>query len=321
MYKVPVLYIVFNRPKETAISFEALRKIKPAKLYVAADGPRQNHPTDDANTKAVREIIGTIDWECEVKTLYQPENLGCRRAVESCLEWFFENEAQGVIIEDDIIPNKGFFTYSEIMLDRYKDDLNVLSINGCSLGYRNSKIPYGRTNYFNMWGWATWKRSVDVVKKTWSEFDPEASLENDPHIKKNLHLPVLFTDNSIWLKYWQKLFRNVYENKIDTWDYQWCYTVLKTNSFCIRPSQNFIINVGNGEQATHHKFNEAPIFNFVYTADDYSDKKIIPKIDYNYELFHVGAIVNSFYFRSFTKKYLQIYFSYKIEKIKSKFSK
>ena len=82
-----------------------------------------------------------------------------------------------------------------------------------------------------------------------------------------------------------------------------------------------VVNVGNGEQATHHKFTEAPIFNFVYTAEDYTDRLVIPKIDYNYELFYVAAIVNSNYFRSFTKRYVRLYLGYKIANIKSKFKK
>ncbi|MFZ2303665.1 MAG: glycosyltransferase family 2 protein, partial [Minisyncoccia bacterium] len=39
-FSVPILFIIFNRPDTTTRVFETIRKIKPAKLYVAADGPR-----------------------------------------------------------------------------------------------------------------------------------------------------------------------------------------------------------------------------------------------------------------------------------------
>ena len=149
MYTVPILYIVFNRPTETQQSFEALRKIKPSKLYISADGPRQHKPDDFDKSQEVKSIVNKIDWDCEVKKLYHAENRGCRVAVEMAIDWFFENEPEGIIIEDDIIPNNAFFEYCQTMLERYRNDDTILSINGCSLGYQNDKEPYGKTRYFN----------------------------------------------------------------------------------------------------------------------------------------------------------------------------
>lgn len=319
MYQVPILFIVFNRPKETQESLAAIRKIKPAKLYISADGPRQHKPDDLLKSQEVRSIVSEIDWDCEVKTLFHDNNLGCRIAVESALDWFFINEMEGIILEDDIIPNDGFFEFCQTMLERYREDESISSINGCSLGYQNSKDSYGISRYFNMWGWATWRRSLKTVKDTWANYNPEIAIENDHIIKKNLHLPVLFDGNDLWIKYWQQLFIKVYENKINTWDYQWCYTILKTSTFCIRPSDNFVVNIGSGAEATHHTFDEAPIFNFEYTAEHYIDRKPKKlKIDFNYEIFHVGAIVNSHYFKSFTKKYFLLYFKHKIVHLKTR---
>ncbi|HLZ16590.1 MAG TPA: hypothetical protein VKQ08_06095, partial [Cyclobacteriaceae bacterium] len=42
----PVLLVIFNRPETTRLVFEAIRKAKPSKLYVAADGPRDNVKSD-----------------------------------------------------------------------------------------------------------------------------------------------------------------------------------------------------------------------------------------------------------------------------------
>ena len=319
MYTVPILYIVFNRPTETQQSFEALRKIKPSKLYISADGPRQHKPDDFDKSQEVKSIVSKIDWDCEVKTLFHDNNLGCRVAPETALEWFFKNETEGIIIEDDIIPNAGFFEFCQTMLERYRNDPTVFSVNGCSLGYHNPKEPYGATRYFNMWGWATWRRSYELVQKTWSAYTPEMGVDNDPTMKKNLHLPYIFKGNAKWRQHWQGLFNDVYYKRIDTvWDYQWTYTVLKTSQFCIRPSDNFVVNIGSGAEATHHTFDEAPIFNFVYTAPHFSDKKINKlKVDSNFEIFNVAGIVHSHFFRSFTKKYLKLYFEIKTQKLKS----
>ena len=323
MYNTPILYIIFNRPKETSLSFEALRKVKPKKLYISADGPRPNRNDDAENSQKVKDIVAKVDWDCEVKTLYHTKNLGCRVAPETALGWFFENETEGIILEDDIIPNAGFFEFIETMLERYRDDETIFSVNGCSLGFQSEEDAYGITRYFNMWGWATWRRSYETVQQTWPKYNPEIGVENDPVMKTNMHLPVISNGNASWRNYWQGLFNDVFYKRIDTvWDYQWTYTVLKTGKFCIRPSDNYVINVGSGEMATHHTFTDAPIFNFVYTAPNYTDKKPKTlKINYNFELYHLGAMVHSFYFKSLTTRYLRSYLKFKIQHVKSKFKK
>ena len=38
--KTPVLFLIFNRPETTYQVFSSIKKAKPSRLYVAADGPR-----------------------------------------------------------------------------------------------------------------------------------------------------------------------------------------------------------------------------------------------------------------------------------------
>lgn len=89
---VPILLVIFNRPDTVAKVMGVLRKIKPKYLYVAADGPRATRPDERSKTEAAREIAISIDWSCEVKTLFREENMGCRRAVSGAIDWFFEHD-------------------------------------------------------------------------------------------------------------------------------------------------------------------------------------------------------------------------------------
>jgi hypothetical protein len=66
---------------------------------------------------------------------------------------------------------------------------------------------------------------------------------------------------SILQDHWRENFTNVYNGKIDTWDYQWVYTVLSQNGLAIIPNQNLVVNIGFGEEATHTKDSES-----VYSA-------------------------------------------------------
>ena len=105
-----VLFLVFNRLDTTKQVFEAIRKAKPPRLYIAADGPRESKEGEAEKVKAVREyVMSNINWDCEVKTLFRDKNLGCKYAVSGAIDWFFENEEMGIILEDDCLPSQSFF--------------------------------------------------------------------------------------------------------------------------------------------------------------------------------------------------------------------
>jgi hypothetical protein len=251
MYPIPILYLVFNRPKETQQSFEVIRRMKPAKLYVAADGPRTKNQADIINSKKVRDLIEqSIDWDCEVNTLYRDANLGCGKAVQGALDWFFSEVEMGIIIEDDIIPDLSFFEYCKMMLHQYKENQNVFSINGCSLAYKNFNADFGATKFFNMWGWATWRRSNELVKKTWPAYNKAIDFKKGSDFLKTLHLPTIYPQTK-WNYRWEYIFESTKAGKIDTWDYQWVYTCLKNKQYCIRPNLNMINNIGFTDNSTH----------------------------------------------------------------------
>lgn len=54
--KTSVLFLVFNRPDTTKQVFEAIRKAKPPRLYVAADGPRTDKTSEAEKVEQVRRI-------------------------------------------------------------------------------------------------------------------------------------------------------------------------------------------------------------------------------------------------------------------------
>src|SRR4030042_4266219 len=100
-FDVPILILIFNRPETEKKVFEVIRKIKPKVLYVAADGPRKNIKGETKRCYEARKIIDQgIDWKCKIHKLYRNDNLGCKIAVTSAIDWFFENVKEGIILED-----------------------------------------------------------------------------------------------------------------------------------------------------------------------------------------------------------------------------
>lgn len=252
-FKTPILLLIFNRPELTKIVFAKIKEIKPAYLFVAADGPRDINENEICE-QTRRIALNNIDWECKVETLLRNRNLGCKYAVSEAIDWFFSKTNMGIILEDDCLPDISFFPYCEELLDIYKDDERVMHICGSNftMGFTND-LPesYYFSKYAEMWGWASWKRawsSYDVEMKSYNKFKSENQI-ND--IFKNYKIQ----------KFWNSVFNNHIKNNVDTWDYQWIYSVLKNNGLCIVPKYNLVSNIGCIGGATHLSDNKYRVAN------------------------------------------------------------
>lgn len=237
-----VLFLVFNRLDTTKQVFASIKKAKPPRLYVAADGAREGKEGENTKAQAVRDyIMENIDWECEVKTLFRDSNLGCKMAVSGAIDWFFENEEMGIILEDDILPSQSFFWFCEELLIKYKDDMRVGQISGFNYGYKNKDLKYDYffSKYGFIWGWASWRRA-------WNKYD--INMKDFNECKKIDIFDNYFSKNKN-----QQLnnFESVYTNKLNTWDYQWSYSRFINNLYAVVPEINLITNIGFGDDATH----------------------------------------------------------------------
>lgn len=243
MYNIPILFIIFNRLDTTEQVFEQIKKQKPKYLYIAADGPRKNREDDIENCRKTREIVNKIDWDCELKTLFREENLGCGKAVSGAITWFFENVEMGVILEDDCLPHDDFFPYCEELLIKYKDNKAIKMISGDNFqdGIKRSDSSYYFSAYTHIWGWATWRR-------TWQEYD--FSLNN---ISKKQFKNILKQYFSLWneRQVWLDKFVLMKKRVIDTWDYQLSFCIWENRGINIIPNVNLISNIGFGECSTH----------------------------------------------------------------------
>jgi len=236
----PVLFLIFNRLDTTKQVFEMIRKAKPPRLYIGADGPRENIPGEEERVKAVREyVLNNIDWDCDVKTLFRDKNLGCGKAVSQAITWFFENEEMGIILEDDCLPSLSFFWFCEELLKKYKDEEKIMQINGSSfLGSIYIKESYFFSKYNHIWGWASWRRA-------WKHFNMQYPNWEDLFEKIN------YFHSKEEKEYWKKTFKIYFSGKVDTWAYPWTFSVWINNGLSIYPKFNMIRNIGFDTEATH----------------------------------------------------------------------
>ena len=288
---VPVLFLIFNRPDTTKKVFDAISSSRPPRLYVAADGPRRDRISERDLCEQARSIATNVDWACEVKIMFREENLGCRRAVSSAIDWFFENEEEGIILEDDCLPHPTWFRFAEELLERFRDDERIMCISAQHFHGKNHvpNASYFFSRYNHCWGWASWRRA-------WAHYDHNMVLW--PEWRSSEWLLDVGRGSKCFKDYWTQIFDRVHKSEIDTWDYQWTFSCWAQGGLTILPSCNLVRNIGFGQEATHTKSAnsrmELPLEGMVFPlthpqkvirdskADEWTDKNVFGISNYNY---------------------------------------
>jgi cephalosporin hydroxylase/tetratricopeptide (TPR) repeat protein len=238
-----ILFLIFNRPGQTARVFETIRQARPPRLYIAADGARDGVPGESELCRQAREVTEGVDWPCTVTRRYGKKNLGCKLGCSSAVSWFFEQEAEGIILEDDTLPDPSFFGFCAELLERYRDDEQVMHIAGNNFQYGRQRGDgsYYFSIYNHMWGWASWRRA-------WRHYDIDLKL-----------LPAYLVENRIGevledpeaRRFWLYQFVLSHNGEIDSWDYQWAFAIWERGGLAILPGVNLTSNIGFGPQAVH----------------------------------------------------------------------
>jgi hypothetical protein len=237
MSTAPVLFLIFNRPDTTQLVFDRIRQARPPQLFIAADGPRTHKTGEAALCEQTRQIADQVDWPCDVQTLFREQNLGCKRAVSSAIDWFFSQVDAGIVLEDDCLPEPTFFSFCTDLLIRYRDDDRVMHISGITFQARRD-VTAGASYYFSgfasIWGWATWRRA-------WQRYDVDPA-ENARYVPLNAPY---FNQRLRWI------LSEVVAGRLDTWDVQWLVAIRRHNGLSIVPRISQVTNIGFGLSATH----------------------------------------------------------------------
>ncbi|MDR0206635.1 MAG: hypothetical protein LBI45_05205 [Bacteroidales bacterium] len=234
MFKTPILLILYNRVEETHNLFQIIRKLKPEKLYVAADGAKGASPTDYQNCLKTRSVI-MPEWKCETKYLFHDEHIGKSKNVYRAISWLFEQEEEGIVLFDDTLPNLDFFHYCEELLHKYRDVPKIMHIGANYLERKRKyqKNSYHFTSYSFIWGFATWKRA-------WRNFSLE--IKGDP--ENTFKVIDKFVQNPIEKIFCHRIYNVLRKHNLDYWEYQYNYHIWRNNGLCISPNVNLVTNVG-----------------------------------------------------------------------------
>ncbi len=297
--QIPILITAWNRPEKVRKLINSLKILKPENLYFACDGPKDKSKSELEKIDLTRKIINdNVNWECNVRKIFNDSNLGCRVNMIRSINWIFEDNEMAVILEDDCIPEPDFFKFCYLLLKKYEKELDIWNINGTNLQNGNSRgsASYYFSKYFHSWGWATWRNRWSKIDENLDSYEEFLKLSD----KKNYFLNK--SEEKYWLKIWDNL---KYNNRPDSWAYRWLYTCIVNKGLSITPNVNLIKNIGFDNEASNTKImvnkftkkNNLKIFSKNGLLDHPKTKKVNQKAD-------KYTFVNSFKISLLRKLYL-----------------
>ncbi len=238
---VSVLILFFNRPNQLRQVFGQVKEARPSRLFLYQDGPRDER--DLPGIETCRRITEEIDWECEVHRNYQQNNSGCDPSNYLAQKWAFSLTDKCIVFEDDSIPSVSFFRFCKEMLDRYENDTRISMI----AGFNNEEITkdvasdYFFASTFSIWGWASWRRVIDLWDETYAFLNDKPSL----FLLKNL------INERKYRRDFLPMCRSHHESGKAFYETIFQASIFLNSGLSIVPAKNMITNLGATDSSTH----------------------------------------------------------------------
>jgi hypothetical protein len=244
-----LLIIAYQRKANVEEIIKAALSNRVSSIYVSIDC----HKTGDFQGKVIHdEIVELIDsysktYPGKFFMLKREFNRGCSAAVLSSLDWFFSNEVNGVVLEDDCIPSSAFFDFSVYSFSILETEEEVWLSCGTQFTPESvtKRMPV-LCSYPLIWGWAS-------TNSKWSEIRKA--------LKEDLDRPTLRSFRlGIQGLYWISGARRAKEGFVDAWDTPLASAMWQRRKMALLPGANLVSNRGMDDHATHTK-NPSPWLN------------------------------------------------------------
>lgn len=238
MVETPVLYITFARPEYASQSFAAIKAAKPKKLYFYSNKARDEKPDEVKRNIEVRSFIKEIDWDCEVKTWFRYKYVDVYTSLWGAIDWLFDNEEKGIVIEEDVVASLAFFDYVDQLINKYRNDKNVWMISGnnSTPKYNPDELSYWGSRYIHIFGWASWADRWHKIDKKMIDW---------PKFRRSYEFRI-YWDSVVAARIQRSYYDRVYNNysTYNPWDFIFSYNMVMNKSYCILPQYNLVADVG-----------------------------------------------------------------------------
>lgn len=216
-----IIIFAYNRPSHFKRVIVALEDYGIKNFFVHLDGPKNKK--DRIIQKEILFTINNIKF-ANVKIINNKVNNGLAKSIINGVSKILSKYENVVILEDDCVPFKNFFSFISDQLETNYFKMNCGAI--CSymfpeISERNSNKLYSMPlKYFIPWGWAT-------NRENWKIF-----IKNK---KKNL---ISYEKETLYSKILKKI------NKKNIWSIDFIYHNLKLRKNFIYPNFSLVKNIG-----------------------------------------------------------------------------
>jgi hypothetical protein len=242
----PIILFVYNRPIHTLKVLNALSKNPEAEfseLFVYCDGPKNNILDFELLLiNQTREIIKNEIRFKNISVKYHETNKGLANSiVDGVTELLLEHD-RVIVLEDDIVPEKGFLNYMNSSLKMYENSPEVGCIHAWNYTFKINKI---RESSFlllggDCWGWATWRQAWGLFEKDGNKLREEILNRNlvSSFNRNNTHDFFTMLEDQI-------------RGKNNSWAIRWHASLFLNNKYCVHPTMPIVRNIGLDGSGTH----------------------------------------------------------------------
>ena len=238
--KTPVVMISFNRADLVRLVMRNVyiaNGVGDRDVFMFIDGPREGNANDlEENCKIYELMLSYQAKMPRLNVIRREKNYGCRGNIVDAVNQIITKYGQAIIIEDDILISKTFLEYMDSALEFYKGDKRIWSINAYQSPYFKVPNGYRHDIYFNpvnmCWGWGTWAdrwNKVDFDLKEWGEDKDNPVLVGRLNKSGRQIVPMIDAQ---------------YSGRLNTWDIQCTYHVVKNGLMSVEPVFQLSKNIG-----------------------------------------------------------------------------
>jgi hypothetical protein len=242
----PIILFCYNRPEHLGITLNALSKntfAEQSEIFIFCDGEKKNAEKNELlKIQKVRNIVKKQKWALKTTIIENQENQGLAKSIIYGVTYVLNKFDRVIVLEDDIVPEKGFLKYMNQALEMYENDSKV----GCihAWNYPMNTFNKKQTTFFlkgaDCWGWATWKRA-------WNHFNPNGTILYEEIIKRNLQ----FNFNRNGTIDFTGMLMDQINNKNDSWAIRWHASLFIKDMYCLHPVKPIVTNFGLDGSGIH----------------------------------------------------------------------
>ncbi len=242
----PIVLFIYNRPLHTQRVLDGLANNPESKqsiLYIFSDGLKENAPLNDLDLiNQTRAVVENESRFKEVIIIKNDKNKGLANSIIDGVNLVLSSFEKIIVIEDDILPQKGFLKYMNEALNLYEATDEIGCIHAWNYTFNKNSIKQSTflLKGADCWGWGTWKRAWDLFESNGSLLLNEIQSNNleFEFDRKNTHA---FTN----------MLKDQIVGKNNSWAIRWHASLFLANKFCVHPRIPIVKNIGFDGSGTH----------------------------------------------------------------------